>query len=441
MVGVFGKSVCAVILALGLSAAESFAESPPRCVVKVPSQVEIGQFGRARGRSPVREGPGTGLNIVLQPGPTLLGDAQAMAAWEEAAANLENLFADSVTVVVNADIGPLAPGVLASTGNTYFFIDFDMMRDAMMADAGADEVDLLAGLPNLAELNAFMLDGYTLSDDGFITAANCRAIGLDCDTPADGLIQFTTLLPFDYDPSDGITPGTIDFVGVAMHEMIHLLGFASIVDFVDLNESFGGPPFAVTPTPMDLFRLQPAEGVVDFTSALRLFVPGEWSPEHACFDGAVDLRFSEGLAHGDLSQASHWRDDLLPPFFDYGLMDPNVVPGALRELGTRDLRMLDLLGWDLVSTPADDCNGNILADAQDIATGTSPDCNTTDIPDECEVGDFDTDGDVDIADYAELLGCLEQSPAEACAAFDADCDGGIDLADFGTFQLLYSGAG
>ena len=56
-------------------------------------------------------------------------------------------------------------------------------------------------------------------------------------------------------------------------------------------------------------------------------------------------------------------------------------------------------------------------------------------------GDSDRDGDVDLADLAQLEGCLA-GPAngvdEACQAFDADADGLITLADFANFQNLFT---
>jgi len=80
-----------------------------------------------------------------------------------------------------------------------------------------------------------------------------------------------------------------------------------------------------------------------------------------------------------------------------------------------------------------------------------PDCNANAIPDLCEAagivaGDFDADGDVDLADHAALPGCLggpgkPVSPEDAgCAltctlAFDLDLDGDVDLKDYQAISL------
>ena len=53
-----------------------------------------------------------------------------------------------------------------------------------------------------------------------------------------------------------------------------------------------------------------------------------------------------------------------------------------------------------------DCNENNVADACDIANGTSDDANGNGVPDECESGctyDLDGDGDVDVDDILALI--------------------------------------
>ncbi|MFH0983682.1 MAG: hypothetical protein V2A79_19380 [Planctomycetota bacterium] len=81
----------------------------------------------------------------------------------------------------------------------------------------------------------------------------------------------------------------------------------------------------------------------------------------------------------------------------------------------------------------------------------SRDCNGNTVPDECDViggGDFDADGDVDLADYGPFADCIagpDVAPptlAVGCtgtclAAFDFDADGDIDFADFSEFTLHF----
>jgi hypothetical protein len=57
---------------------------------------------------------------------------------------------------------------------------------------------------------------------------------------ADGTVQFSTGFAFDFDPTDGIAANQIDFIGVAIHEIGHALGFRSGVDTYDVNTAFTG---------------------------------------------------------------------------------------------------------------------------------------------------------------------------------------------------------
>jgi hypothetical protein len=53
-------------------------------------------------------------------------------------------------------------------------------------------------------------------------------------------------------------------------------------------------------------------------------------------------------------------------------------------------------------------------------------------------GDYDVDGDVDLADYAHLAPCVtgpgDGPPPAGCDVFDFDADGDVDLRDYQDFQ-------
>ncbi len=82
----------------------------------------------------------------------------------------------------------------------------------------------------------------------------------------------------------------------------------------------------------------------------------------------------------------------------------------------------------------------------------SQDCNANDVPDECDVitlGDYNADGNVDLADYPGFVECLAgpgvppQLPAAQCvpaclAAFDFDADNDVDLEDFAAFTVYFA---
>lgn len=101
--------------------------------------------------------------------------------------------------------------------------------------------------------------------------------------------------------------------------------------------------------------------------------------------------------------------------------------------GEQDIYFLRIGPWD--------CNGNEVDDAVDISSGASKDCNTNQVPDECEYRvDIDGDGLTTMKDYAllasALAGPLGNSAGDCAQLFDANHDGHIDLIDYAYLQRL-----
>jgi hypothetical protein len=89
-----------------------------------------------------------------------------------------------------------------------------------------------------------------------------------------------------------------------------------------------------------------------------------------------------------------------------------------------------------------DCNDNGIVDADDVASGTSPDMNFNGNPDECDLpADFDGDDVVGARDYSRFTFCMlgpEVAASRGCLLADADGDGDVDFADFATVQGVYT---
>jgi FG-GAP-like repeat len=90
-------------------------------------------------------------------------------------------------------------------------------------------------------------------------------------------------------------------------------------------------------------------------------------------------------------------------------------------------------------TDVPDCNGNQIADACDIASGSATDENGDGIPDECQApavnGDLDGDGLVSGSDLAILLGAWGSTNSAA----DLNGNGFVDAADLGILLGAWTG--
>ena len=272
----------------------------------------------------------------------------------------EDHIADPITVNIDADFDDLPAGILGSTSSVVLAASYNFIRDQMVTDA-ADEVDdTVAGfLPTAAQFTGFLPIGFTFGSDVQATKANLKAMGfggLDNDFGmSDGNIEFNTDFSsdFDFDKSDGVTAGMLDFESIAAHEIGHVLGFISDVDYIDFKMSQAMTATDVAPTTLDLFCFDNAAAndpttLAEFTTKPRDMVPG--SVDHfdqiAPLGGDTEILFSTGLSQGNGRQATHWKDGL-----GLGLMDPTLSDDEISLITANDLRALDLMGYEITAIP------------------------------------------------------------------------------------------
>lgn len=301
------------------------------------------------------------FDIVIVPDLTLAGNAAALAAFNRAAMLWEARISDPITITINANLAALGAGIIGSTSSVTLMGSYTTIRNSMVTDS-SDEVDdaIVGSLPTAVQFLATIpaVPASTLDGNVLVTKANAKALGfagLDVSFGiSDASVTFSTSFPFDFDNSDGVGAGLLDFETVAAHEIGHALGFFSIVDSVNAGET------TISPNTLDLFRF--ADGSANdpatagnFTIFARDLVPGTNAINDEINGATPELRMATGLTNAsfpgtDGNQASHWKADEQTSIF-IGLMDPTLASGQFYPPQNTDFRAMDLVGYEIVNAP------------------------------------------------------------------------------------------
>lgn len=300
--------------------------------------------------------------------------SQAEQGFRIAANYWGNLFTNNVTINLGVGFSALGTGIIGSTGSARMDYSVATWESGILATRSNSMVDQMAVLPALSAQGG--ISGLTVGVDGtgnnnttvtatlngtqtasqtlYLNTAVVKAVGGTATYAAgsgnrDGNVTFSTNFSFDFNPTDGISAGQMDFIGVAIHEIGHALGFVSGVDFFDI---YGGPngPNAGTLgydlnntsifSALDMFRYS-APGTLDFrTGGTRYF----------SLDGGNTAvfgnTFSTGRYNGDGNQASHWKDTAGCQVGN-GIMDPTFCFAQMGTLTGLDLIAFDAMGYNL----------------------------------------------------------------------------------------------
>jgi hypothetical protein len=329
------------------------------------------------------------LNIEWNYGQGFEPGSEARAALDQAASIWESLLTNDVTLKVDARIGtPLTPNATAEAGQSSVLYSYSDVRNAIAThQTSRFDVSAVRSLETVPNFN-FIIDpypakgpddpdhlGYRVFKGGstaietklLIATAGAKALDLPLgpfySSPAhrDAHITFSGNAPFQYNRDNGIAPGKLDFVGIAVHELGHPLGFYSYVDAID--QALCRIPCAPNLTnlqssarfnTLDLFRYSPLSREL----TLQLGVPvrdlsvtavqfgTNTSPSRffSLDHGATSLgQFGTGVLNGDGTQASHWK------LGEPGIMADGIPPvtGRIFNVSAQDLLALDVVGWDL----------------------------------------------------------------------------------------------
>jgi hypothetical protein len=281
--------------------------------------------------------------------------------------------------VINFKVGfsSLPPNVLGGTSSTLTVTGISNYHDMLAANGSKSTLDdqALAGFAPLdangsvkvtvpSYLDGASFDGVAttgtrlaptntaISSGVVLSSANLKALQGGNDQLVDATIQFSSDFAFDFDPSNGITAGQSDFIGVAIHEMGHALGFLSGADDFDYYAGNGGfkPDAYVWGNALDMFRYS-APGQLDWSFGANSYFSLDGGA--TAYDNGY---FSTGEVNGDGWQASHWKAPVASPFCSgfEGVMNPYICGGREGVVTGLDLAAMDAIGWNV----AVDVSGN-----------------------------------------------------------------------------------
>lgn len=293
---------------------------------------------------------------------------QAEQGFKIAAKYWESVLTNS-NVVLNFQVGyqALGPGILGQAGSNLaqnvsvgsYYNALAATQTSALDNLAVTNLSPLSGTGSLTVkvpdyYNPITLDGVAATgfriapDDTAISTtmalstANYKAlVGMGNNNIVDAVIKFSNTFNFDFNPTNGITAGMYDFIGVAVHEMGHALGFLSGAQDFDYSVGVGFPVDDYWwGYSMDMFRYS-APGVLDWTFGTNTYFSLDGGV--TAFEGG---HFSTGDINGDGWQASHWKAPGNCSNF-LGIMNPYICNGMTDSVEMLDLAVLDAIGWNI----------------------------------------------------------------------------------------------
>jgi PEP-CTERM motif len=327
--------------------------------------------------------PASALVIELRDTGGVGVGTNAFAGFTAAARFWEKVLTNNVTVKLNVNFSTLGSNILGSTGSTTNGVGLQPFVQQLQL-SGTTALDAIASAnaqsfkPSVdgvgfGAYNALISgpktngsgvqtagglvtkldnDGSRNNDSLSVNTSVLKAIGVapaytgaNAAIGADGSVSFSDAFSFDFDPTNGVTAGSFDFVGIAIHEIGHALGFRSGVDTYDANTGFTGNLNNFTfMTQLDLFR---------YSAASAALGVNDWQiggTSYFSIDGGqtafLNGLHSTGTRFGDGRQASHWKD-AAQGATQLGIMDPTFGRQQQGIITSLDLAAFDAIGWNV----------------------------------------------------------------------------------------------
>ncbi len=235
----------------------------------------------------------------------------------------QSTFADPVTINVKVEYAHLGSGLLGHSDYNLNQYTYAQITNALKADANSnDDASAAASLPAADPISATHV--YVM------TTAQAKALGLLAANNAfDGTATFASNQPFDFDRSNGITPGQYDFYGSVAHEFSEIMGreLNAIGNLVQTGEQNGYYPF-------DLFKYS-AAGVHEF----------------------VGTKAGYFSLNGGVTNLNNFNTDPDDDFGDWAASAGNDSflafsnSGVVNAVTATDIAVMDILGWDAKGAP------------------------------------------------------------------------------------------
>lgn len=323
---------------------------------------------------------GATINLIDLGG---VAGSQAQQGFNIAASYWGSMLTNNAVINLGVGFSPLATGIIGSTGSTRADYTVANWEARVNTTKSTSSIDRSIVLPTLTNSGASFITNGTTTTNGvtnddtsklaydnagtvssrtlYLNTSLIKAIGGSTGLPSvtrDGNVTFSSNFDFDFNPTDGISTNTFDFIGVAIHEIGHALGFVSGVDLLDVYGLGKGPGagalgYSLNDTSiysaLDMFRYStdPTNILLGADSSLDLSVGGT---KYFSVDGGKTAlfgnTFSTGRYNGDGQQASHWKDTA-GCVVGNGIMDPTFCFGQTGKVTGLDLAAYDAMGWNL----------------------------------------------------------------------------------------------